>query len=152
MPWGILILLGGGLSLASAVKANGVTDFIGAQATVLAFLPPLLILLIIISAVVFLTEMTSNTATTATLVPILAAIAPSLNIHPYALIIPASIAASCAFMLPIATPPNAIVFGSGHITMPQMRKTGFWLNLLCLIIITLLSYTFSNYLIDLITH
>jgi sodium-dependent dicarboxylate transporter 2/3/5 len=152
LPWGILILLGGGLSLAAAVKANGVTDFIGAQAAVLAFLSPLLILLIIISAVVFLTEMTSNTATTATLVPILAAIAPSLNIHPYALIIPASIAASCAFMLPIATPPNAIVFGSGHITIPQMRKTGVWLNLLCLIIITLLSYTLSNYLIDIISH
>jgi sodium-dependent dicarboxylate transporter 2/3/5 len=149
LPWGILILLGGGLSLAAAVQANGVTEFIGAQATVLAFMPPLLILLSIITAVVFLTELTSNTATTATLVPVLAAIAPSLDIHPYVLVIPAAIAASCAFMLPIATPPNAIVFGSGHISMQEMRKSGIWLNLLCLLTLTALAYTFSNYLINL---
>ncbi|MFK7815047.1 MAG: DASS family sodium-coupled anion symporter, partial [Gammaproteobacteria bacterium] len=129
LPWGILILLGGGLSLAAAVQANGVTEFIGTYATALAFLPPLLILLIIITVVVFLTELTSNTATTATLVPVLAAIAPALNLHPFVLVIPAAIAASCAFMLPIATPPNAIVFGSGHISMNEMRKSGFWLNL-----------------------
>ena len=150
LPWGILILLGGGLSLAAAVKANGVTEFIGAQATVLAFMPPLLILLIIISAVVFLTELTSNTATTATLVPVLAAIAPALNIHPYILIFPAAFAASCAFMLPIATPPNAIVFGSGHITMQEMRKSGFLLNLICILIITTLAYVFGQNLINLL--
>ncbi len=150
LPWGILLLLGGGLSLAGAVKANGVTEFIGAQATALSFLPMFLILLIIISAVVFLTELTSNTATTATLVPILAAIAPALNVHPYTLVIPASIAASCAFMLPVATPPNAIVFGSGHITSQQMRKTGIWLNLICLMVITLLAFTLSNLMIGLI--
>jgi len=150
LPWGILILLGGGLSLAAAVQANGVTEFIGAHTTVLAFMPPLLILLIIITAVVFLTELTSNTATTATLVPVLAAIAPSLNIHPYILVIPAAIASSCAFMLPIATPPNAIVFASGHIAMQEMRKSGFWLNLLCLLVITALAYTFSTYMINLL--
>jgi len=150
LPWGILILLGGGLSLAAAVQANGVTEFIGAQATVLAFMPPLLILLIIITAVVFLTELTSNTATTATLVPVLAAIAPVLNIHPYVLVIPAAIAASCAFMLPIATPPNAIVYGSGQITTQEMRKSGFWLNLLCLLVITSLAYSFGTYMIDLL--
>ncbi len=148
LPWGILILLGGGLSLAAAVQANGVTEFIGAYATVLSFLPPLLILLIIITGIVFLTELTSNTATTATLVPVLAAIAPSLNIHPYVLVIPAAIAASCAFMLPIATPPNAIVFGSGHISMYEMRKSGFWLNLLCILIITTLVYLFSSYMLN----
>ena len=152
LPWGILILLGGGLSLAAAVKANGVTEFIGAYTTALEFLPPILILLVIISAVVFLTELTSNTATTATLVPVLAAIAPSLNIHPYVLIIPAAIAASCAFMLPIATPPNAIVFGSGHITTAAMRKTGFWLNLLCLLIITLLAYSLGNFMVELLSN
>jgi sodium-dependent dicarboxylate transporter 2/3/5 len=148
LPWGILILLGGGLSLAAAVQANGVTEFIGTYATALSFLPPLLILLIIITSVVFLTELTSNTATTATLVPVLAAIAPSLDIHPYVLIIPAAIAASCAFMLPIATPPNAIVFGSGHIRMNEMRKSGFWLNLLCILAITSLTYFLSPYLIS----
>ena len=152
LPWGILILLGGGLSLAAAVQTNGVTEFIGAQATVLAFMPPLLILLIIISAVVFLTELTSNTATTATLVPVLAAISPALNIHPYTLIIPASIAASCAFMLPIATPPNAIVFGSGHIQMQEMRKSGFWLNLLCVLILTALTYALSSHMVSLLEN
>ncbi len=151
LPWGILILLGGGLSLAAAIKTNGVTEFIGAQATFLSSTPPLLTLLIIISAVVFLTELTSNTATTATLVPVLAAIAPSLNMHPYVLIIPAAIAASCAFMLPIATPPNAIVFGSGHITMGAMRKTGFWLNLICILIITLLAYSLTDLMITLLS-
>ncbi len=151
LPWGILILLGGGLSLASAVKANGVTEFIGVQAMALSFLPVFLILLAVISAVVFLTELTSNTATTATLVPILAALAPALNIHPYTLIIPASIAASCAFMLPIATPPNAIVFGSGHVTSQQMRKTGLWLNLICLTVITLLAATLSHVMIRLLS-
>ena len=151
IPWGILLLLGGGLSLAGAVKANGVAEFIGVQAMALSFLPVFLILLVVISAVVFLTELTSNTATTATLVPILAAIAPSLNVHPYLLVIPASIAASCAFMLPIATPPNAIVFGSGHITSQQMRKTGIWLNLICLAVITLLAATLSSFMIRIVT-
>lgn len=152
LPWGILILLGGGLSLAAAVKANGVTEFIGAHAAVLSFMPPMLIFLIIIGTVIFLTELTSNTATTATLVPVLAAIAPNFNLHPYALIVPAAIAASCAFMLPIATPPNAIVFGSGHISMQEMRKTGFKLNLICILILTLLAYTMSDYLITLIVQ
>ena len=151
LPWGILVLLGGGLSLASAVKANGVTEFIGVQAMALSFLPVFLILLAVIAGVVFLTELTSNTATTATLVPILAAIAPALGVHPYTLVIPASIAASCAFMLPIATPPNAIVIGSGHITSQQMRKTGIWLNLICLSVITLLAATLSHVMIQLIS-
>jgi sodium-dependent dicarboxylate transporter 2/3/5 len=150
LPWGILILLGGGLSLADAVQANGVTEFIGAQASILSFLSPLFILLIIITSVVFLTELTSNTATTATLVPVLAAISPALNIHPYVLIIPASIAASCAFMLPIATPPNAIVFGSGHISMQEMRKSGFWLNLACILVLTTLAYIFGENLVNLL--
>ena len=152
LPWGILLLLGGGLSLAAAVNINDVTAFIGAQVTGLTFLPPLLIILVIISGIVFLTELTSNTATTATLIPLLAAIAPSLGITPYALIIPATIAASCAFMLPTATPPNAIVFGSGHVSIRQMRKSGFWLNLFCIAIITSLAYTLSDYAVGLISE
>ena len=152
LPWGILFLLGGGLSLAAAVKINDVTAFIGAQVTVLSFMPSLLILLIIIIGIVFLTELTSNTATTATLVPLLAATAPSLGINPYNLIIPATIAASCAFMLPTATPPNAIVFGSGHVSIRQMRKSGFWLNLFCIAIITSLAYVLGTYVTELISR
>ncbi len=90
--------------------------------------------------VIFLTELTSNTATTAALVPILAAVAPGLGLRPYLLIFPATIAASCAFMLPVATPPNAIVFGSGHLTIAQMCKAGLPLNLVSIGLITLLTF------------
>lgn len=139
LPWGILILFGGGLSLAAAVKTHGVAEFIGAQTAWLSGWPAPAVILIVVAAVIFLTELTSNTATTATLVPILAAIAPGLDLHPYQLIIPAAIAASCAFMMPVATPPNAIVFGSGHITIAEMCKAGWWLNLAGIVIITALA-------------
>jgi len=90
--------------------------------------------------VIFLTELTSNTATTTTLVPILAGLAPALGLHPYLLIVPAAVAASCAFMMPVATPPNAIVFGSGYVTIPQMCKAGLWLNIIGIALVTALAY------------
>ncbi|MEM7474149.1 MAG: SLC13 family permease [Planctomycetota bacterium] len=139
MPWGILILFGGGLSLAAAVKANGVAEFMGSYAAKVGDLPLILTVLVVTAAIVFLTELTSNVATTTSLVPVLAAIAPGVGIHPYMLIIPATVAASCAFMLPVATPPNAIVFGSGEITLPQMVRAGFVLNLISLLVVTLLA-------------
>lgn len=141
LPWGVLILFGGGLALAAAVQANGVAEFLGAQATALAFLPPVLVVMGVTLMIIFLTELTSNTATTATMVPVLAALAPGLGVAPSLLIVPCTIAASCAFMMPVATPPNAIVFGSGFITIGQMCKAGFWLNLLGVTIITLVGYT-----------
>jgi len=140
LPWGILILFGGGLSLAAAVQANGVADFIGASVSAFSGVPTLVLVLIVVTMVIFMTELTSNTATTATLVPILAAIAPGLGVHPYLLIVPAAIAASCAFMMPVATPPNAIVFGSGYLTIPQMVKAGFWLNLIGVVLVTGLAF------------
>jgi sodium-dependent dicarboxylate transporter 2/3/5 len=140
MPWGILFLFGGGLSLAAAVKVNGVAEFIGSQATGFAALPPFLLVLLVTAGIVFLTELTSNAATTASLVPVLAALAPGLGVHPYLLIFPATIAASCAFMLPVATPPNAIVFASGLITIPQMAWAGFLLNLLAIVAITIVTW------------
>lgn len=139
MPWGVLFLFGGGLSLAAAVQANGVAEFIGSQAGAAALLPPVVLILLVTTAIVFLTELTSNAATTASLVPVLAALAPGVGLHPYLLIIPATVAASCAFMLPVATPPNAIVFGSGRITIPQMVKAGFALNLIAIVLVTLLT-------------
>ena len=148
LPWGILILFGGGLSLAAAVQTNGVADFLGAQVASFTGWPTLLIVLIVATFVIFLTELTSNTATTATLVPILAAIAPGLGVDPYLLIIPATIAASCAFMMPVATPPNAIVFAAGHVTIPQMCKAGVWLNILGIIVITLLALVIIKPLLD----
>ena len=149
MPWGILVLFGGGLSLARAVKTNGVAEFIGEQANFLSGAPTILLVLTITTAVIFLSELTSNTATTATLLPVLAGVALGLDVHPYMLIIPAAVAASCAFMMPVATPPNAIVFGSGYITIPQMCKAGLWLNLLGIVLVTALMYAVIVPLFDL---
>lgn len=140
LPWGILILFGGGLSLATAVQANGVAEFFGSLAVALGNVPPIVLVLTVTAGVIFLTELTSNTATTATLVPILAGLAPGLGVPIEMLIFPATIAASCAFMMPVATPPNAIVFGSGYITIPQMAKAGLWLNLIGVVLVTILLY------------
>ena len=141
IPWGILLLFGGGLSLAAAIRVNGVGEYIGHQLAILSGIPALLLVMAVIALVIFLTELTSNTATTATFIPILAALSPVFDLHPFMLIVPAAIAASCAFMLPVATPPNAIVFGSGHVTIQQMIRAGFWLNLAGVVLITVLAYT-----------
>lgn len=140
LPWGILILFGGGLSLAAALRANGVAELIGAQVAGLATVPGPLLVLTVVAGVVFLTELTSNTATAATLVPLLAALAPGLGLDPLLLAVPAALAASCAFMLPVATPPNAIVFGSGRLTIADMSRAGLWLNLIGIVLITALAY------------
>lgn len=136
LPWGILILFGGGLSLAAAVETNEVSSFLGAQAGVMAGLSPLLVVGSVAVVVVLLTELTSNTATTATLAPILAGVAPAIGVHPYLVLVPVAMAASAAFMLPVATPPNAIVFASERITIPQMARAGVWMNLAGIILIT----------------
>lgn len=136
MPWGVLVLFGGGLSLAAAVQANGVADFIGSVAQGFGGWPVWLLVGAVVFVVIFLTELTSNTATTATLVPVLAGLAPGLAISPDLLTLPAAIAASCAFMLPAGTPPNAIVFASGHVTIPQMCRAGLVLNLAATVLIT----------------
>lgn len=140
LPWGIFILFGGGLTLAQAIKNNGVAEFIAAQSLFLPALPDYVFVLIICAAVIFLTELTSNTATTATLVPILASIAIGMGVHPYLLVFPATFAASCAFMMPIATPPNAIVFGSGYLSIPEMCRAGLGLNIIGIVLITTLTF------------
>ncbi len=139
LPWGILILFGGGLSLAAAVNENHVAEFIGSLSHHFAGMPPVVIVLVVTVTVIFLTELTSNAATTATLLPVLAALAPGMGLHPFMLILPATIAASCAFMMPVATPPNAIVFGSGEVRIAHMAWAGIWLNLLGVLLITLLT-------------
>lgn len=139
IPWGILLLFGGGLSLAAAIQSNGVAEFLGSYAGRFGTLPPAIMILLVTMAIIFLTELTSNAATTASLVPVLAALAPGLGMHPYQLVIPATVAASCAFMLPVATPPNAIVFGSGAITLSQMMRAGILLNLIAVALVTLLA-------------
>lgn len=140
VPWGILLLFGGGLSLAAAIGANGVAELLGAQVAGFAGISSLWVVLAVVTGIVFLTELTSNTATAATLIPILASLAPGLGLHPLLLAVPAGIAASCAFMLPVATPPNAIVFASGHVSIAQMARAGLWLNLGAAVVITLIVY------------
>lgn len=128
LPWGILVLFGGGLSLAAAIQQNGVGELLASQVVGLQGMPAWAILLCVVTGIVFLTELTSNTATTATMVPLLAAVAPGLGVEPTVLIVPAALAASCAFMLPVATPPNAIIFGSGLVRIEDMSRAGLWLN------------------------
>jgi sodium-dependent dicarboxylate transporter 2/3/5 len=140
LPWGVLVLFGGGLSLATAIQNQGVAEFLGAQAHALASWPELAIVLLVTTTTIFLTELTSNTATAAALVPILSALAPGLGVPEMHLVVPATLAASCAFMLPVATPPNAIVFGSGQVSQGQMARAGFWLNLLAILPITALAW------------
>lgn len=137
IPWGIILLFGGGMALAKAFGDSGLAVWIGEQLVNLENLPLFAIILILVIAVNFLTEVTSNLATTAMLLPILATMALALEVHPYMLMISATLAASCAFMLPVATPPNAVVFGSGHLRIPDMIKSGIWMNLLSIILITL---------------
>ncbi|MDF1562487.1 MAG: DASS family sodium-coupled anion symporter [Deltaproteobacteria bacterium] len=139
VPWGTLLLFGGGLSLAGALSATGVTELIGSFTAGLSGLPGWLVVGVVAALVIFLTELTSNTATTATLVPVLAGLAGGLGLAPAELVIPAALAASCAFMLPVATPPNAIVYGSGKVPLQQMIRAGLWLNLIGIVLITLLA-------------
>lgn len=144
LPWGILLLFGGGLSLAAAVGENGVDKYIGQQVESLGGLPTILLIFVVVLIVIFLTELTSNTATTAAVVPILGGVATGLGYGPMVLVVPAALAATCAFMLPVATPPNAIVFGSGHITIQQMVRIGVILNVIGLVLITVLMVTLAG--------
>ena len=137
IPWGLLILFGGGIAIAKAFGASGLSAAIGESLSAVTTLPTLLMVGMICLAVTFLTEMTSNTATTTLLMPILAATAIAAELEPLALMVPAALSASCAFMLPVATAPNAIVFGTGKLTTREMAQTGFALNLVGVIIITL---------------
>ncbi|WP_300435030.1 SLC13 family permease [Christiangramia sp.] len=140
IPWGIILLFGGGMALAKGFDDSGLAVWIGQQLTNLENLPLLLLVVVLVAAVNFLTEITSNLATTAMLLPILASMALALNLHPYFLMVGATLAASCAFMLPVATPPNAVVFGSGYLHIPDMIKAGIWLNIISITIISLVVY------------
>jgi sodium-dependent dicarboxylate transporter 2/3/5 len=141
LPFGVLILFGGGLTLAAAISKTGLAAWIGTQLAVVGGLPPVLIVVVMITLLIFLTELTSNTATTAAFLPIVAALAISLGEHPLLLVVPAALAASCAFMLPVATPPNAIVFASGQLSIAQMARAGILLNLVAIVVITMVAYS-----------
>lgn len=140
ISWGILILFGGGIALANGVQSTGLAKWIGEGISSVSNFPTILMILSVCLVMTFMTEITSNTAVSTIFMPILAATAVAATIHPLLLMVPAAISASCAFMLPVATPPNAIVFSTGYITIPKMVKTGLWLNFLGAFFITLIIY------------
>jgi sodium-dependent dicarboxylate transporter 2/3/5 len=141
--WGVLLLFGGGLCLSAVLKATGTSVFLANSiGDFLQQVGPFLSLMCIVAFVVFLTEFASNTASAALLVPVFAAIAESLGVSPVVLATIIAVSASCAFMLPVATPPNAIVFGSGHIQQKDMMRAGLWINLSCILIVTIYAWLF----------
>jgi len=152
MPWGIILLFGGGMALAEGFSSTGLANWIGSQMTLLQGLSVFFLVLILIAAVNFLTEITSNLATTAMLLPILAPMALAIDVHPYILMVGATVAASCAFMLPVATPPNAVVFGSGYLRIPDMVRAGLWMNLISIFLLSLIVYFLLPYLWDFVPN
>jgi len=140
LPWGVLLLFGGGLALAEAIKVTGLAQFIGTQLAAFGALHMIILMLMIVAVVIFLTELTSNTATTAALVPVLASVAAASNFDPLLLAAPTAMAASCAFMLPVATAPNAVIYASKQVTIPQLARAGLWLNIIGIFIITGICY------------
>ena len=140
LPWDVFLLFGGGLSLAAAIEGQGVADWLGSLFQGTEAVPLVLLVALVCFSILMLTELTSNTATAATFLPVIAAVAISLGENPLLLAVPAALAANCSFMLPVGTPPNAIVFGSGRLTLPQMAKAGWWLNVVFLILIVSMTY------------
>lgn len=143
LPWSVLILFGGGLTLAGAVNRTGLAEWLGGNLQAIGMLPLAIIVIAVTTLIVFLTELTSNIATTATFLPVIAAIAYKSGIDPIVLTVPVTFAASCAFMLPVATPPNAIVFGSGLLTIPKMMRAGMALNIIGIIVVSFAALTLA---------
>jgi sodium-dependent dicarboxylate transporter 2/3/5 len=139
LPWSVLILFGGGLTLASGVTSTGLAQWLGNSLQAVGELPLFMIVTLAATMIIFLTELTSNIATTATFLPVVGAIALEAGFDPIVLTVPVTLAASCAFMLPVATPPNAIVFGSGLLTIPKMAKAGMMLNIIGIVLVSLVA-------------
>ena len=136
LPWGVLILFGGGISLGQAVTRSGLSAYIGENLSTLSVLPPIFFIAAVVALVIFLTELTSNVATMTTLAPILGALAAAIGAAPESLLAPAAVAASCAFMLPVATAPNAIIYATGSVPISQMIQRGLRINLIAIVVIT----------------
>lgn len=145
LPWDVLLLFGGGLSLAGMIQEHGLSEYLGALTQGLGGLPVILTVAIVCFGILMLTELTSNTATAATFLPIVGAIAVSVGQSPLLFLIPTALAANCSFMMPVGTPPNAIVFGSGLITLPQMARAGFLLNILLVPVVILLVWLLGEW-------
>ncbi len=146
LPWDILILFGGGLTLAGAIQRTGLAEWMGGYFSGLNFLPFVLVIFIVTAVVILFTNLASNSATAAAFLPVMGSVAIGMGEDPMQLAIPVAVAASCVFMLPVGTPPNAIVYGSGVFTIPQMVKAGIWLNVMFTLLITLLTrYLFIHF-------
>ena len=143
LPWSVLILFGGGLTLAGAVSRTGLAEWIGSSLQMLGTFPLAILVIVAATLIIFLTELTSNIATTATFLPVVGAIAIESGIDPIVLAVPVTFAASCAFMLPVATPPNAIVFGSGMLTIPKMARAGLVLNVIGIFLVSIAALTLA---------
>ena len=143
LPWGVLLLFGGGLALSAQFSSSGLTEWIGTSTSGLGVLPTILIVAIFAVLILFLTELTSNTATAATFVPVVGGVALGLDLDPLLLTIPVALAATSAFMLPVATPPNAVAYGSGYLTVAQMVKGGVLLNVIGIVLITATVYALA---------
>lgn len=148
LPWGILLLFGGGMALANALAEVGIIEMIGEFVSSITQVQPLIFILVITLIVLLMTEVMSNVALVTILIPVIIGVANGININPLLLIIPATLSSSCAFIMPISTPPNAIVFSSGHISMKDMMKAGIWLNLIAVLVIALLSYWIVPFMIQ----
>lgn len=148
LPWNIVLLFGGGFALAAGFQRTGLAQLLGDQFQALSNLPTFVMILLVCLMITFLTELTSNTATTEMILPILAAIAVATETHPLILMIPATLSASCAFMMPVATPPNAIIFGSGRLTVGEMARIGLVLNLVGALVIAGIVYTLGTAVFD----
>jgi sodium-dependent dicarboxylate transporter 2/3/5 len=148
VPWGVLILLGAGFSIANGFQTSGLDAVVAGGLAGFAGVPLVVLLLIVASAIVFLTEVTSNTATATVFMPIMIGLGVTIDVMPLMLMATAALGASFAFMLPVATPPNAVVFGSGYVSVPQMSRVGFWLNLLGIVALVILTYLWLPIALD----
>jgi sodium-dependent dicarboxylate transporter 2/3/5 len=149
LPWDVLLLFGGGLSLASVIKEHGLSDYLGSLCQGLESFPVMLTVAIVCFGILLLTELTSNTGTAATFLPIMAAVAVSVGQNPLLFLVPAALSANCSYMMPVGTPPNAIVFGSGLLKLPQMARTGFLLNILLVPIVVMVVWLLGSLVFDL---
>src|SRR5690606_6096338 len=149
LPWGVLLLFGGGLSLAEAVTASQLADWIGQQLAPWGNVSMVLLVVLVSATVIFASEFTSNVATVAAFAPIMLGVSQGLDADPMLLLVATALAASCAFMLPVGTPPNAIAFGTGYIKQSEMMRAGFVLNLLGVVVIPVAVYTLGVWILGL---
>jgi sodium-dependent dicarboxylate transporter 2/3/5 len=140
IPWHIVLLFGGGFALAQGFRQTGLSEFIGIRFAGLEGVPPFVMIALTCGGLTFLTELTSNTATTEMILPILASVAVAIKANPLLLMLPATLSASCAFMMPVATPPNTIIFGSGRVTIAEMARVGIVINLIGVLVISVVFY------------